>query len=197
MRILAVSDLHNKIFNIDEIIKSVDLFVIAGDLTNYGMVEEYLKIFEWLKNIKITHNKDIIVVLGNHDNKKYLLRAYSNYKKYFKILDNEIIEYKGKKIYGTPYTYYCGWFNHYRTKDKCIELTIPKQEVDIIISHEPPAIYELCLGYKANYEMYLYMSKYTNKTFIYGHFHENSGNYNIINGNHYHNVSLYPKIIEI
>ena len=96
MRILAVSDLHNKIFNIDEIIKSVDLFVIAGDLTNYGMVEEYLKIFEWLKNIKITHNKDIIVVLGNHDNKKYLLRAYSNYKKYFKILDNEIIVYKGK-----------------------------------------------------------------------------------------------------
>jgi len=70
MRIAAVADLHYSPQTYDKIREQMtrvrddaDLFVIAGDLTNYGRREEMDSLLTMLSRLRIP----IVAVLGNHD----------------------------------------------------------------------------------------------------------------------------------
>lgn len=200
MKILALSDLHSDIpkdlrngFDFSEI----DLICIAGDLTNFGLKEDYIYIFKWFDKLNIP----TVIVLGNHDHPLFFYEI--NRKKYKNLifLNNEIKEVNGLKIYGSPYTKYCGWFNHYLTLDECRELTLPKEKVDLIVSHEPPDTEmlakvndRLIVG---NNELLKYLHEYSNITAIFGHVHQRGGKEEIINGNKCYNVARTYKIIEV
>ena len=197
MKILALSDLHSNITqeirNIDY--SSIDLICIAGDITNYGLKEDYKKIFKYFNQLNIP----TIIVLGNHDNPLYFYEINKKYKNLI-FLDNKTTEFNGLHIYGTPYSTQCGWFNDYYTIDECIELTIPKNKVDIIICHEPPFCKELGAVNKyitiGNNELLKYLNNNTNMLVICGHCHECGGNYVEINGNKCYNVAKTYKIID-
>ena len=200
MKILALSDLHSDIpkdlrngFDFSEI----DLICIAGDLTNFGLKEDYIYIFKWFDKLNIP----TVIVLGNHDHPLFFYEI--NRKKYKNLifLNNEIKEVNGLKIYGSPYTKYCGWFNHYLTLDECKELTLPKEKVDLIVSHEPPS--HECVSYIRNIdignnELRKYIENTTNKMIIIcGHCHEKSGKFIAINNSLCYNVAKTYKIIEV
>jgi Icc-related predicted phosphoesterase len=70
MRIAAVADLHYSPQSYDKIRAQMlqvrddaDVLIIAGDLTNYGRVEEMDSLLTMLTRLRIP----IVVVLGNHD----------------------------------------------------------------------------------------------------------------------------------
>lgn len=198
MKILALSDLHSdipkSIRNLD--FSNIDLICIAGDLTNFGMKEDYIYIFKWFDKLNIP----TIIVLGNHDHPLYFYEI--NRKKYKNLifLDNEVKEIKGFKVYGSPYTDNCGWFNHYYTLAECKELTLPKTKVDLIVSHEPPYCSlgkinnNLTVG---NNELLKYLHYNTGIMGIFGHIHQQGGKEEIINGNKCYNVARTYKIIEV
>lgn len=199
MKIFAIADIH---CNVDLLIQDwsdIDLILIAGDLTHVGRVNEYIHVFEWLYGISEKYLIPVVYTLGNHDGKRnhnIVLNRFTKYKNFI-CLDNEIIDIKGLKIYGSPYTCYIGWYNHYRTLDECQDLTLPKEPVDIILSHEPPDIKELSYGYACNNELLKYLHEHTGIIGIFGHIHECGGNIVEINGNTCYNVAKKPKIIEL
>lgn len=193
MKILAMADLHSNKISLPDL-TDIDVIMVAGDLTNTGDELEYKKIFKFLSALK----KPVIYVLGNHDNRVdfyYIKKRYETTDMYF--LDNKIMEFNGYKIYGTPYSTYCGWWNHYFTLEECQELTIPKEKVDIILCHEPPMIPELSDRFKANNELLKYLHEKTGITVISGHIHEKSGACIEINGNKCYNVARTYQIIEV
>ncbi|MGB3341643.1 MAG: metallophosphoesterase [bacterium] len=66
MRILAITDIHgrqNHNTEVKELMSSVDLIVIAGDLTNFGHDKEARSL---LQNIQL-YNKNILAIPGNCD----------------------------------------------------------------------------------------------------------------------------------
>lgn len=200
MKILALSDLHSdipKILRNNFDFTDIDLICIAGDITNCGLKEDYIYIFNWFNKLNIP----TIIVLGNHDHPLYYYEI--NRKKYENLifLDNEIKEVKGLKIYGSPYTLNCGWFNHYWTLDECRELTIPKEKVDLIVSHEPPYCKELGQVNKwlitGNTQLLNYLYEHTGITCIFGHIHERGGQQVEINKNMCYNVARTYRIIEV
>lgn len=198
MKILALSDLHSQISkeikNIDY--SNIDIICIAGDITNYGVKEDYRKIFKYFNQLNIP----TFIVLGNHDNPLYFYEIDKNKYKNLHFLNNNIIKFNELNIYGTPYTTQCGWFNEYYTVEECEDLTIPKEKVDIIICHEPPFCKELggvneyiTIG---NNELLKYLKNKKEILVICGHCHEKGGCYYEINENKCYNVAKTYKIID-
>lgn len=200
MKILALSDLHSSVpsqIRIGFDFSDIDLICIAGDLTNFGDQVDYKYIFKFFNSLNIP----TVITLGNHD---HLLAFYDLDKSKYKNLHfllNDYIELKGLKIYGSHYTYNCGWFNHYFTADECREFTLPKQKVDLIVSHEPPLCEELgrvnSRLVTGNNELLKYLYNNTGITVISGHIHECGGKSVEINGNKCYNVARTFKIIEV
>ena len=198
MKIVACSDLHNsKDLYWKLLYKKGDLLIIAGDLTSLG---RELELTLALNTIDECDFKYKIVVLGNHEKENQYEFCKSKYPNII-FLNNEIIEIEGLKIYGSPYSKrFYNWAFPYDTIDECVKYTIPKEEVDIIVTHEPPSHEKLSYTYDpidiGNNELRKYIEN-TNKNIlvISGHVHERGGNYVKINNSICYNVSR--KIIDI
>ena len=109
MQILAISDLDALFGDYKPFEKALakekepDLFLIAGDLTQWGTVEEYIKLADAIEKTK--WKCPVIACLGNHDpegaEKKFLLVSDR-----IKILNEERaqVNIKGEKfwIFGSP-----------------------------------------------------------------------------------------------
>lgn len=69
MKIIDIVDIHGNIKPIDsigDVLASADLVIIAGDLTNFGGVEDARKVLEAVGR----YNKNILAVTGNCDKKE-------------------------------------------------------------------------------------------------------------------------------
>jgi uncharacterized protein len=69
MKIIDIVDIHGNIKPIDsigDVLASADLVIIAGDLTNFGGVEDARKVLEAVSK----YNKNILAVTGNCDKKE-------------------------------------------------------------------------------------------------------------------------------
>lgn len=197
MKIVAIADIHsssNLSFKLSE--QEGDILIVAGDLTQLGHEWEMTKILNKINKARFKYK---IVVLGNHD----FYTGYSWCRKNYKdiiFLHNEIVELEGIKIYGTPYSKrFMNWAYQYDADD-CKEKTIPKEDVDVIICHEPPSDYNLSLAFSmkdiGNSELREYLER-KNKDIlvICGHCHECGGGYAEIGKSRIYNVS--GKITEI
>lgn len=194
MKIVAISDIHSSYSLSLNIEKSEgDILIIAGDLTQLGMEWEMKKILDKIEKASFKHK---IVILGNHE----IYTGYSWCKQNYKnivFLNNEIIDICGVKIYGTPYSKrFSNWSYPYDDIEDCLDKTIPKEDVDIIISHEPPSDYELSLTLSmldiGNKELRKYLeSQNKNILVISGHCHECGGRTSTIGKSSCYNVAQH------
>ena len=204
MKITAVSDLHSRLsilkdFKMNKV--NGDIFICSGDLTRLGTKDEADKILEYISVLDFKYK---IIVFGNHD--MFAEKHIDYFKdKYTDIifLNNEIVEVEGLKIYGTPYVRaFCNWGFQYYTIDERKDLTIPKEDVDIIIAHEPPS--ELSISYLpygqdiGNMALRSYIESSDNVKYVFcGHVHENGGREVVINKAKCFNVACTFKHLEI
>lgn len=203
MKILATSDIHCNLNRLKKIkYKEADILIVAGDLTNIGLKIELKEVLDKISSF--THINTKIVVLGNHDSRNHHNkngmteeRTYEwckmNYPEII-FLNNEIVDIGGVKIYGTPWNSgYKGLWSYEYNLDNRKDLTCPKENVDIIITHEPPSSYELSYidiyGDLGNIDLRKYLEENKCKVLISGHIHENKNKSVDINGCMCYNVS--------
>lgn len=203
MKILATSDIHCNLNRLKKIkYKEADILIVAGDLTNIGLKIELKEVLDKISSF--THINTKIVVLGNHDSRNHHNkngmteeRTYEwckmNYPEII-FLNNEIVDIGGLKIYGTPWNSgYKGLWSYEYNLDNRKDLTCPKENVDIIITHEPPSSYELSYidiyGDLGNIDLRNYLEENKCKILISGHIHENKNKSVDINGCMCYNVS--------
>ena len=135
IKIVAVSDIHEDRYLCNKLSKQTgDFLFVCGDLTNYGKKTSLDMV---LKYISKSDFKYKVIILGNHEVENGYEYCKKNYPNIY-FLDNEIIELGGYKIYGTPYTRRFADLGYQYDDEECVEKTIPKSSVDIILTHEPP-----------------------------------------------------------
>lgn len=198
MKIVAVSDLHsNKDLYWKLWRKSGDILIVAGDLTHLGRELEMISALDQIQTMNFTHK---IIVFGNHEteaNYDYYKEKYTN----IIFLNNEIVEVEGLKIYGSPYCQrFCSWAFPYDTEEECVDKTVPKENVDVIITHEPPSHIDLSYVFEdldiGNTKLTEYLETLDTKVMVIsGHCHECGGNSAYIGLSNCYNVS--QKIREI
>lgn len=206
IKVCVTSDLHGSLPNIPE----CDLLLICGDIvplnvqsTRFGTENFFRDTFKrWANNLPV--NK-VLFIAGNHELQfQKRNEFYSNlFPKFEKVtyLYNEEYEYKGLKIYGTPYTHkFYNWaFMKEGEALKNIYDQIP-YNLDILITHEQPKYFgdiilqEDCRWYNGEHigckELLDAILEKQPKYQFNGHIH--TGDHNLIkilNTNHY-NVSL-------
>lgn len=188
MRIICLSDTHGELPSLD--LTDIDLVLHGGDYSLAGK-EDYAKqlaYFEkafcpWVR--QIANTVAIYYIDGNHETFREAFTNYTNdvIEKYN--INNKTVTFKGKNIYGFPWTpYFYIWAfnlfdNRYQLGEKCD--TIP-ENTDILLSHGPiygvmdlvkeyPRIWRHC-GSK---ELALRVDKIRPQLVVSGHLHENFG----------------------
>ena len=212
--IVLISDIHNYQHLLS--LPSADLLLVAGDMTNMGRRKELKKFSKFLSSVKKLFDM-IIVVAGNHEvsmdvqfynsiGKKYfhdstfnpqVARAYFLENPDVVYLEDSGVEYKGIKIWGTPWVNPCGnWaFCMYKEGDDKKHFGKIPEETDILISHSPPyGILDMVPMYSyqvepttgemlkkcknkhtGNRELLKRVQKIKPKLHVFGHIHECSG----------------------
>jgi Icc-related predicted phosphoesterase len=155
IRIVCISDTHSSTDKVNfPIIPDGDILIHSGDFTNVGAKDEVIKFNEWLGTLPHEHK---IVIAGNHE-----FSFDPNCKKYKKLnydvgddmkkeltncvyLEDSEIVIRGLKIYGSPWQHWpCrgNWaFNLTRGADIKEKWDKIPDDIDILITHEPPLGY--------------------------------------------------------
>lgn len=203
MIVTASSDFHGYLPNTDTLTES-DIFVIAGDISPLEyqrrptMFEEWLNtIFcEWAEKVPA---KKIIITPGNHDfcftedefqTKFIRILMEHNLEGKVVLLENEAMEFEGKRIFGCPYSDIPNWaYSTWPTSEgfKADENGYEKIEgdIDILIVHQAPDFEDLGTSLQTsnrNFGSNKLLSVILNrrpKYVVCGHIH--SGNHNPVN----------------
>lgn len=144
MKICAISDLHGFLPEIEP----CDLVLIAGDIfplriqTNMPLCKAWIE-EEFLTWANALPCNQVLVIAGNHDfwferetKKAKALMPHHHKVAYLK---NELFEYEGIKIFGTPYCKIFGNWAFMREPETLAQKfsEIP-ENVDILLSHDAP-----------------------------------------------------------
>jgi uncharacterized protein len=141
IRILSISDIHGAVDSIakaGDVLRSVDVVLISGDITNFGKKEEVADIILGIKE----YNKNVYAVAGNCDYPEvedFLNDEGIN-------LNNRVTDVFGVKVLGfngslttpsnaTPCEYS---EKYYRDAIAFYENNYPEGGPVIILSHQPP-----------------------------------------------------------
>src|SRR6185369_5847056 len=138
MKIVFLSDTHNKLSRLD--VPDGDLLLHAGDFCGRGTQDEVARFNEDM--MRLPHRYKIVIA-GNHDwpFQKEPDKARSLLDKSIMYLQDEMVEFDGLKIYGSPWQpEFFNWaFNLPR---KSPELGKRWKDIpggiDILITHGPP-----------------------------------------------------------
>ena len=140
MKITCLSDTHNLHGNLTQIPDS-DVLVIAGDITEYGRIDEVDSFASHLRAFAQDHK---IVIGGNHD---HCLAIESLRKEGERLLGieahylrDDVYEIDGVKFYGSPWTPKFGTmsFNKARGDElRACWAAIP-DDTNVLITHGPP-----------------------------------------------------------
>ena len=155
MKILATSDMHGNLDNLD--LSKVDLAIFAGDiapLRGMGAWDVYDQL-KWM-NTKFVEfcckwpSAKIIFVPGNHDFFP-LIKERFGYKLHGKNLNldlasnatmliDKLIEVNGLKIYGTPWVPIISYHWAFEAESDRLKerFSMIPEEVDILVTHTPP-----------------------------------------------------------
>lgn len=137
MKCTAISDLHGFF---PESLPGGDLLIVAGDLTGSDTEDEHREFQDWLWEQEY---KKKIYIAGNHDT--LLTKDYFKLELEFDYLCDSGIEYKGLKIYGSPWSLRFPGMN-----PKCMAFTVDTEvellakwaeipaDTDILVTHCPP-----------------------------------------------------------
>lgn len=180
--IVAISDSHGQHRKLK--LPKGDILIHAGDWSSYGKWEDTVDFLYWFSSQDFKYK---ILIAGNHDWIPYL--DPSGFRKELRktniiYLEDESIDIKGIKFYGTPWTpEFNGWaFNSDINHLKYRANKIP-EDIDVLISHGPPlgildTIYYANGSFKENCGdvSLLYRIKNINLKFhLFGHIHNEYG----------------------
>ena len=144
MKIAVTSDLHGNLPKVEE----CELLLICGDIMPLNIQFNDSKSIDWLQNqfrdwCIDSPAKQIVFIAGNHDfslywHRKELTERFLNNGKIIYLKDSEF-EYKGVRIYGTPW---CHRFGNWAFMRDDLELSekfenIP-DNLDILLTHDAP-----------------------------------------------------------
>lgn len=182
IKVTAISDLHGD----RPTLKGGDLLIIAGDLTARDRLSEYQEFCIWLHKQPYERK---IVISGNHD-----VRIQKEPFKFDEqitgvaYLCDSMTEYKGLKVYGTPWTPYfqgvnpeCAAFmlnSEFQLKDK---FDLIPEDTDILVTHGPcyqrldKTLWGDDAGSRSLRERVDHLRGKKLKYHIHGHIHESYG----------------------
>jgi Icc-related predicted phosphoesterase len=185
MKLLFLSDTHNKLVHFSHRLPEVDFIFHSGDYSNHGSQEELENFLDEFSKLK---SKYKIFIAGNHD---YIFQHYPalaervvlNYKESITYLQDSYVTIEGLTIYGSPWqpTYFNHAFNLERHSDELKSKwdKIPPK-TDILLTHGPPhGILDLTnSGLYVGCELLRFRLKSV-KPLIhsFGHIHERNGFY--------------------
>lgn len=137
MRVVIISDTHNKLANIT--VPDGDVLIHCGDFCGYGKMDEVERFNSEFAKLPHKHK---IVIAGNHDfpleNQKAVATTKLTGMTY---LEDSGAEIDGVKIWGSPWQpEFMNWaFNLPRCGDELqrVWAMIP-DDVDILVTHGPP-----------------------------------------------------------
>lgn len=139
MKLICISDLHNKLAKIN--LPPGDALIISGDITNNGTIKELIQ-FNHVLGLNKDKYKYIILIAGNHDElfqsdpglAKVLISNVTHY------LQDELVEIDGVKFYGSPWQpTFCNWsFNLDRGPAIKAKWDLIPNGIDVLITHGPP-----------------------------------------------------------
>ena len=178
-KIVLISDTHNLHSKIT--IPECDILIHAGDATGRGTLQEVSSFLYWLSQQPAKHK---VAIPGNHDwlfdrdpfMARNLLSQYSD----IIMLNDELKEVMGLKIYGSPVTpRFFDWAFNADEDDLYETWSKIPDGIDILVTHGPPhGVLDLTDEGKsigcpilANEIMYRIKPKYH----IFGHCHEGYG----------------------
>jgi Icc-related predicted phosphoesterase len=191
LKIIAISDTHQKHGKIK--VPDGDVFVFAGDMTNFNRSRQhYISFNNWLGTLPHLYK---LCIAGNHDElfQKQPEVARSLMTNCIYLEDSEVV-IDGVKFYGSPWqNWYYDWaFNLPKNSKELKEkwAMIPKN-TDILITHSPP--YQICdddLGCELLTDRVFEVRP---KLHIFGHIHQNGGQYKQYGNTLFYNVSYNNK----
>jgi Icc-related predicted phosphoesterase len=203
MKILHISDTHG--FHDDfpkDYFNGIDMIIHSGDCSNSSYLQdsvvEVTNFLNWYETIPVKYK---ILVAGNHDTAiaRKAIKKEDMIMRGIAYLENESIQIKGLKIWGSPITPTFGQWSFMKARDKTHEVwdTIPT-DTDIVIVHGPPkGIRDLSLDRENNLEMCgdKALAKRMNivnpQLMCFGHIHNCKGIINQGTSKHYGSRTLF------
>jgi Icc-related predicted phosphoesterase len=167
-----------------------DLLIICGDLTGRDTPHEYQRFMLWLNALPYECK---IVIAGNHDG--LIEQGKVKFNSNIHYLCDSGVEFKGLKIWGSPYTpaFQNWYFMCNRGKDIRKHWDLIPDNTDILVTHGPPhGIFDETIdGIHAGCEELKVAVRERVKPQIhcFGHIHEGGQSMAEIEGNTYVNCS--------
>lgn len=186
VKIVAISDTHNKHFKMKLPLPQGDILVHAGDSTNTGQITEIKKFNHFLQQ-ECKHFKHIVCIAGNHDwgfqreaslAKKVITEGLDNVH----YLRDESVTLEGIKFYGSPWQpEFCNWaFNLPRGKVLADVWDLIPNDTDVLITHGPPYGYLDDVAFRGDRVGCVDLAKRVDqlkpKLHIFGHIHRDRVN---------------------
>lgn len=135
MIIDCIADLHGYFPEL----QGGDLLIVAGDLTN-GNPEELVAFSEWIAQQKY---EKIVIIAGNHDSLLVGLEHYCFTEPHISYLCDSGIEFKGLKIWGSPFCLLMEGLEPDASafmlpeKELSNKYSLIPSDVDILVTHGP------------------------------------------------------------
>lgn len=196
VRVVAVSDTHGLHRKLD--VPLGDLFVHAGDFTNFGRKEENKDFLDWCSELP---HKEKMVLFGNHDKHRWVREDQNREEFYRKSYPNirfmihDEVELFGLRWFGCASTVNYGKHPISEGPDKC----------DVLLTHSPPyGILDQVPREKSAFdppntqpfesigdkEILKYMQRARPQLSLFGHTHETRGQSIELNGTKFYNLAV-------
>lgn len=146
MKILAISDTHNKHLEIpkkylENLDGSIDTIIHAGDMTGRGYKNEILPFLDWYNDLPF---KNKILIAGNHDfyfeqkdAEKDIADMLKN-RPNITYLNDSGVEIDGIKFWGSPVQpWFYNWAFNRKGTDICKHWELIPLDTDVLITHGP------------------------------------------------------------
>lgn len=176
MKIICISDTHNRYQELDDKIPDGDILIHAGDLVNHGTVEEIQQFVNWYS--KLPHRYKIFVG-GNHDGALEHSRELIQIPKNLIYLENELVEIEGLRIWGSPVSPpYRSFGFMWDEERRYANYQLIPDNCDIIINHSPPfgILDQVEEGQHVGCEILAKrLSELNPQLVVFGHIHEGYG----------------------
>ena len=179
-KLIFISDTHG--LHSEMRIPNGDIIIHCGDISGRGKINEVTDFANWFSVLPHKHK---IMIPGNHDflfeNNVPLARILLEERGIVCLID-EFIEIEGIKFWGSPITpYFFDWaFNRFRGSDIERHWNKIPENIDILITHGPPAYLENLSKLKGGEDvgcedLYKATKKINPKIHCFGHIHEGAG----------------------
>ena len=217
MKICAISDIHGNLIEVPK----CDVLCICGDIFPLEIQKNPTECHEWffsefLPWAEACPCEQVYYIAGNHDFFFESFNAKRGNSDKVVYLENDLIEYKGVRFYGTPYCQQCSiWaFTQSPRELKAIFNKIP-YDVDVLLTHDAPyGVSDICLEptpwntgeHIGNPQLEEAIIEKKPTFNLHGHLHSANHNYEMLGNTKVYNVSIKnekykisynPLIIEI